>query len=56
MLVERDVLSKLNHPNIIKLYDFFQDDEKMYFILEYIAGGEFGEYLRGKSKIGGKLG
>lgn len=26
---------KLNHPNIIKLYDYLEDSENVYLILEY---------------------
>jgi len=44
--MEREVLLKLNHPNIIKLYSSFQDKSKLYFVLEYCPGGEFSDYLR----------
>jgi 3-phosphoinositide dependent protein kinase-1 len=50
-LVERDVLLKLDHPNVIKLSDFFTDSEKLYFVLEYVGGGEFGDYLRKKKTL-----
>ena len=48
--VEREVLLKLNHPNIIKLYSSFQDKNKLYFVLEYASGGEFSDYLRVQGK------
>jgi len=49
--VEREVLLKLNHPNIIKLYSSFQDKNKLYFVLEYASGGEFSDHLRIQGKL-----
>jgi serine/threonine protein kinase len=30
---------QLNHPNIIKLYNHFEDDLSIYFVLEYAEKG-----------------
>ena len=30
---------KLKHPNIIELYDHFEEEEFIYLILEYAGGG-----------------
>ena len=30
----------MRHPNILQMYGFFDDDEKIYLILEYAPGGE----------------
>ena len=35
ILNERDLLSKLNHPFLIKMYYSFQDLENLFFILDY---------------------
>ena len=35
ILNERDLLSKLNHPFLIKMYYSFQDFENLFFILDY---------------------
>jgi len=51
VFVEREVLMKLNHPNIIKLVSSFQDKLKLYFVLEYVSGGEFSDYLRVNGKL-----
>jgi len=32
---EMKILRKLDHPNIIKLYELFQDNENFYLITEY---------------------
>ncbi|MES1906626.1 MAG: hypothetical protein MHPSP_004673, partial [Paramarteilia canceri] len=33
-------MSELDHPNILKLHDFFSDDEHICLILEYAAHGD----------------
>lgn len=37
---EIEILKKLDHPNIIKLYEFAQDTENYYLITELCTGGE----------------
>ena len=39
-LKEIDVLSQLDHPNIIKIYEYFMDDVNFYIITEIATGGE----------------
>ena len=36
---EFNMLVSLNHPNIIKLYDFFEDDSSQYLVMEYCPNG-----------------
>jgi len=43
---EIKIHSYLNHPNIIKLYGVFHDDENVYMILEYAPGGEVYKELK----------
>jgi serine/threonine protein kinase len=31
--------NSLDHPNIVKFYGFFEDNDIVYLILEYIPGG-----------------
>jgi calcium-dependent protein kinase len=33
-------LKKLDHPNIVKIFEFYQDKLNFYLITEYIEGGE----------------
>jgi serine/threonine protein kinase len=42
---ERDILKSIRHPFIVKLYYAFQDQEKLYLILEYAQGGELFHHL-----------
>ena len=34
MFAEMNILKDLDHPNIVKLYELFQDDENYYLITE----------------------
>lgn len=40
ILNEVEVLKQLNHPNIIKIYEFFEDVKFMYIVMELAQGGE----------------
>ncbi|KAJ3235151.1 Ribosomal protein S6 kinase beta-1 [Chytriomyces hyalinus] len=42
---ERTILSKLEHPFIVKLHYAFQSPEKLYLILQYAPGGELFSHL-----------
>ena len=39
-LKEIYILKKLDHPNILKIYEYFTNEKNWYFILEYVSGGE----------------
>lgn len=45
VITERDVYTKLNHPNIIKLYFTFQDQENLFYIFEYAKNGDLQKIL-----------
>jgi len=45
VLVEKEVLTRLDFVGVIKLFDSFKDKTNLYFCLEYVEGGEFKEYL-----------
>lgn len=34
------ILTKLDHPNIVKYYEFYLDERAIYLVMEYIGGGE----------------
>ena len=40
MLKEISVLTSLDHPNILKCYEIFEDNWKYYVAMDYCAGGE----------------
>jgi len=37
---EIDILRKLDHPNILRLYEFYQDQKRYYLVTELCSGGE----------------
>lgn len=44
--VERDIYRRTSHPAILNLYDSLQDDEYLYFILEYAPNHDLRHYIR----------
>jgi serine/threonine protein kinase len=47
---EIEVQSHLDHPNILRLFTFFHDQEHIYLLLEYAAGGDLFTRMR-KSQL-----
>ena len=43
---ERILMSKINNPLMVKLYCCFQDEKHLYFLMEFIQGGELLFHLR----------
>ncbi|CAI5463428.1 unnamed protein product [Closterium sp. Yama58-4] len=37
---EVEIQSNLRHPHILRLFDYFYDEKRVYLILEFAAGGE----------------
>ena len=40
LLKDVEILKKLDHPNIVKVYEFYQDDSNYYIVTDFCAGGE----------------
>ena len=50
LLSEISVLKSLDHPNIIKIFEFFEDSKRIYIVMEYCGGGElFTEIIKRKN-------
>jgi len=53
---ERSVLGYLNHPFVVKLHYAFQTSDKLYFVLDFLPGGELffhlGRFGRFNEEIG----
>ncbi|XP_075671426.1 serine/threonine-protein kinase Aurora-3 isoform X2 [Castanea sativa] len=43
---EMEIQTSLRHPNILRLYGWFHDSERIFLILEYAHGGELYKELR----------
>jgi serine/threonine protein kinase len=38
--IEIDILGSLNHQNIVRQYEYFEEKDKFYVVLELLEGGE----------------
>ena len=45
LIDEVEILKRLDHPNIIKIYEFYQDKKKFYIVTELCTGGELFDYI-----------
>ncbi len=41
---------QLRHPNILELYHFFEDDSKVYLLMELCSNGELYQFLRERKR------
>ncbi|CAO3643930.1 unnamed protein product [Cunninghamella blakesleeana] len=46
VMIERDALSKMNHPGIVKLYWTFRDNRSLYYVLDLAPNGELYTFIR----------
>lgn len=42
---EAATLAKLNHPNIVKLLNFYEDERGLFLIMEYVEGHTLDQYI-----------
>src|SRR5215831_6641129 len=43
---EARVLAKLDHPNILPVYDYGEEDSQAYLVMPYMAGGSLKDTLK----------
>ena len=48
---ERDILEKIDSPFIVKLHYAFQTPAKLYFVMDFLNGGELFYHLRKDQKF-----
>lgn len=48
---EREILEKIDNPFIVKLHYAFQTPDKLYFVLDFVNGGELFSHLRREKKF-----
>jgi len=50
IFVENEFLNKLNHPNIIKIYGSFEENDRMHLVLEYVPNGTLASLIQRSCK------
>jgi serine/threonine protein kinase len=45
------IMKRINHPNIVKLFDVYQTKTKLYLIMELVTGGELFEKIAQEGKL-----
>ena len=48
---EIELLRQLDHPNIVKLFEYFSDEDKYYLITEYCRGGDLFDLIKKKKRF-----
>ena len=48
---EAENLAKLNHPNIVKVLEVFNENNTSYYVMEYIEGETLDDYIKRNGKI-----
>ena len=51
MQCEVDILRRLRHPFVVNYFGHFQDERRLYVVLEYVQGGELFSYLRRQGRF-----
>jgi serine/threonine protein kinase len=46
VLREVEVLKKLDHPNIVKFFVSFEEDDSYFIVFEYVDGGDLKNFLK----------
>jgi calcium-dependent protein kinase len=53
-LYEIEIMKKLDHPNILRLFEIFYDDKRYYLVTELCTGGELYNEILQKGKFSEK--
>jgi len=51
IMTEKQILAAIEHPFLVRMKLSFQDERKLYFLLEYCPGGELFTLLAAKDKL-----
>jgi NIMA (never in mitosis gene a)-related kinase len=48
---EAKFLNELSHPNIISVIEWFEEDEELFMIMEYAAGGDMEQLIKARNGV-----
>lgn len=51
IMTERNILTEINHPFLIRIHASFQNESKLYLVLEYCPGGELFGLLKKRKRL-----
>ena len=51
LMQELLILQQIKHPNIVKLYDSFETNKHVAFVIEMCGGGDILNYVRKRKKL-----
>eukprot|EP00352_Strombidinopsis_acuminata_P004002 CAMPEP_0176397868 /NCGR_PEP_ID=MMETSP0126-20121128/45466_1 /TAXON_ID=141414 ORGANISM="Strombidinopsis acuminatum, Strain SPMC142" /NCGR_SAMPLE_ID=MMETSP0126 /ASSEMBLY_ACC=CAM_ASM_000229 /LENGTH=408 /DNA_ID=CAMNT_0017772431 /DNA_START=230 /DNA_END=1456 /DNA_ORIENTATION=- len=51
---EINILKEIDHPNIVKMYEFFEDEKRYYIVTEICKGGELFDEILARGKFNEK--
>jgi len=49
--LEKEILLKANHPFFVKMTYIFQTDQKIYFVMNFVRGGELFTHLQNEKRF-----
>ena len=55
IIYETNLMRKLNHPNITKILEMFEDEKYILIIMEYINGGNLFSFVKKRRKLNEKI-
>ena len=55
IIYETNLMRKLNHPNITKILEMFEDEKYILIIMEYINGGNLFSFVKKRRKLSEKI-
>jgi len=50
---EARTLARLSHPNIIQIYDLFEDQDRLWIAMEYVDGGDLATMIESRGRLAG---
>jgi serum/glucocorticoid-regulated kinase 2 len=53
-LLEKEVLMKTNHPFMVSMEHVFQTENRIFFIMQFVRGGELYRHLRTEKQFSEK--
>ena len=43
---EVEIMKNIDHPHIVKIYEYFEDAKHIFIIMEYLSGGELFDKIK----------